>query len=323
MGARFPHTTASGKPMQHRIRRHWETVGDNQLLDVELTADDPESLDGMVYTLPEGDEEPYLEYKYDLKGSGREMLRCVHCNQAHFLGYVMRKGAHRIFVGHICGKNIYGENFEHYTADFNAALNRQDALRRVRDIKTATVGFGQWLEKVQRSEVFKHFAQVRGRFREHMPWVFDNVERAATQNPIVKGVPVPGALFAEGTDPRREFDRLTTEFTVAALLLSREPEEAAKRLPQIKARLDKLLRGVERVLADLALVQQLFQPAVVQLVCELANEWDNPKKRRYQAGLLAITCKRDRDSTTIQLPGGFALPDSAPITELRAALRAA
>jgi hypothetical protein len=81
------------------------------------------------------DEEPYVEYKYDLRGQEREKLRCVHGNHPHLAGYVMRKGQSRFFVGHICGKHIYGEDFEKYTADFNVAVNRQQALRRAPTIR--------------------------------------------------------------------------------------------------------------------------------------------------------------------------------------------
>ena len=43
---------------------------------------------------------------------------------------MMRKGDARFLVGWMCGETIYGEHFEHYTADFDAAVNRQKTLRR-------------------------------------------------------------------------------------------------------------------------------------------------------------------------------------------------
>jgi hypothetical protein len=52
-------------------RRHWETLSDDQLLETELMTDDPESLPNLVFEIPPGDEEPYVEFKYDLRKSDR------------------------------------------------------------------------------------------------------------------------------------------------------------------------------------------------------------------------------------------------------------
>src|SRR5580700_6974448 len=112
-------------PRDRPPRRYWEALSDDLLLDVELTTDNPQSLPDVVTELPMGDDEPHVEYKYDFRRSDSEKLRCVHCHQLHLAGYVMLKNGNRFFVGHICGKHIYGEDFEQYTADYNAAANRQ------------------------------------------------------------------------------------------------------------------------------------------------------------------------------------------------------
>src|SRR3954463_1092109 len=122
------------KPNSQRARRHWESLSDAQLLDVELSTDDPEGLSDLVFELPPGDEEPYVEYSYDLRGTEREKFRCVHGNHR----FVIRKGESRFLVGRICGKTIYGENFDHYKADFKAAQSRQGVLRRVTEIRAAS-----------------------------------------------------------------------------------------------------------------------------------------------------------------------------------------
>src|SRR6185437_7536075 len=136
-----------------RARRYWESLSDDQLVDVELMTDDPENLENLVGEIPQGDEEPYVEFKYDLRGSEREMFQCVHGHHAHLAGFVFRKGNARFLVGWMCGASIYGEDFGQYTADFDAAVNRQDALKRVREIKSVISPFMNWLEQVSNSEV--------------------------------------------------------------------------------------------------------------------------------------------------------------------------
>ena len=46
--------------------------------------------------LPQGDEELHVEYKYDLRGTDGDKLRCVHCHQPHLAGYVTRHAALRV-----------------------------------------------------------------------------------------------------------------------------------------------------------------------------------------------------------------------------------
>lgn len=87
------------KPKRLRSRRFWETLTDDQLLTVELTTDDPENLNDLVHELPAGEEEPYVEFKYDLRKSGREEFSCVHGHHKHLAGFVMRKGKFRYLVG--------------------------------------------------------------------------------------------------------------------------------------------------------------------------------------------------------------------------------
>ena len=47
----------------------------------------------------------------------------------------------RFMVGWQCAKTIYDEDFDKYTADFEAAVGRRDALRRVREIRDAIAQF--------------------------------------------------------------------------------------------------------------------------------------------------------------------------------------
>jgi hypothetical protein len=46
--------------------KHWTGLSDEELLETELTTDDPERLPGLVTILPSGFEDSYVEYAYDL-----------------------------------------------------------------------------------------------------------------------------------------------------------------------------------------------------------------------------------------------------------------
>src|SRR5262249_28847670 len=141
------------------------------LLDAQLTTDDPLMLADLVFELPAGNDEPHVEYSYDLRRSGREKLHCVHGNHAHLAGFVMNKGGKRFLVGHICGKKIYGENFEIYKKDYYAAQDRQDILRRIREVKAVLAPFLEWMQDTSESQVFALYDDVRRQFGERMGWL--------------------------------------------------------------------------------------------------------------------------------------------------------
>jgi hypothetical protein len=156
-------------PQNRPPRRYWEALSDDLLLDVELTTENPQSLPGLTTELPKGEEDPHVEYKYDLRGSESDKLRCVHCHQLHLAGYVMRKNDRRFFVGHICGNHIYGESFDQYTTDYDTAVNRQQSLRRKREIENATKPFLAWVEGISRSDIFDHYDSVVEQMWDRMP----------------------------------------------------------------------------------------------------------------------------------------------------------
>ena len=72
-------------------KRYWGSVSDAHLLAVELTTDNPEKLDNLTAILPQGPEEPFVEYAYDLRNSDNGMMRCTHCHQLHLAGVVINK----------------------------------------------------------------------------------------------------------------------------------------------------------------------------------------------------------------------------------------
>jgi hypothetical protein len=153
-----------------------------------------------------------------------------------------------------------------------------------------------------------------------MPWIYARLEVAALTFRHGSAVKLPTTLFS-GNDPRIEFAKIMAEFTALALRLAGDAHEAAAGIAETKKRMWSLARRLERLLDDVAQLGEFFQPRVLMFVAELANEYDNPKKRKYEAGLNALTCKRHSGSkTTIQIPLNFKLPDRKPLATFRGIL---
>jgi hypothetical protein len=194
-----------------RRARYWETLTDDQLLKAQLITDDPESLDGLVTEIPDNNEEPYVEYKYDLRHSGRAEFTCVHGNHKHLAGFVMRKGSDRYLVGWMCGKSIYGEDFDEYQSDFNAAINRQDSLKRLAELRETTTAFARWLHGLSEPNVFGLYERVRSQIRERMPWVWNHAALTPDYVTTPAEIRFPRAIFDEASDPGANCGRVVSE----------------------------------------------------------------------------------------------------------------
>ncbi len=301
---------------------YWNSLTDDQLLSAELTTDDPDCLENLVSEIPAGDEEPYVEFKYDLRGSGRqEEFVCVHGHHRHLAGFVMRKGKWRFKVGWICGNNIYGEDFDQYTADFDAALNRREMLKRRREIENAMRPFMGWLEQVAKSDVFKQHDRVRRQFYEHMPWIWENMPRMAFLDTRVTKTKIPRTMFDVNTDPEVEFGKICTEFSTGVMTMLSKSEQGGFDIGPVKRRMELLLNRLDVVLSQLQEVVDFFQPSTLDAICKFATEHDHPKKRSYVPGLGSITCKRERTKLTLHMPNNYRLPERRGIENFRAVLR--
>lgn len=76
--------------LKPKIADRQHRVSDDELLSTDLTTDNPLGLDGLVVELPDGPEEPHVEFSYDLD----DEVRCIHGNHRHEHGFVFRKGDH-------------------------------------------------------------------------------------------------------------------------------------------------------------------------------------------------------------------------------------
>jgi hypothetical protein len=142
-------------------RGHWAGVSDERLIDLDLEIDNPETLEDLVRGVPIKYADAQVEFKYDLRGIDVPEFTCVRGSYQHKAGFVMNVDGVRFMVGWICAKTIYNEDFDRYTADFEAAIGRRDALRRVREMRDAIAGFSVWLDHVSSSTRWAHFRRYR------------------------------------------------------------------------------------------------------------------------------------------------------------------
>lgn len=168
-GSRAVNTHASSRD------KHWSALSDDDLLNRNLTTDDPETLSGLVNQIPDRHKEAHVEFKYDFLGQDRPELLCVHGHHAHKRGFVMNVDGQRFLVGWMCGKNIYGEDFEKITKAYDDAVDRQNVLLRARQIRRAIDPFTNWLAKIPNADVFSLYGVVRLQWTGHIPWLYEQL----------------------------------------------------------------------------------------------------------------------------------------------------
>ncbi|MBR1206604.1 MULTISPECIES: hypothetical protein [unclassified Bradyrhizobium] len=303
-----------------RTADHWANVSDEKLIDLELEIDNPESLAGLVREVPPNFADAHVEFKYDLTGvEMTEEFSCVHGHHRHKKGFVMNVDGTRFMVGWLCAKTIYNEDFDRYTADFDAAVIRREAILRVQVIKNAVMPFAAWVADLSKADCVKYFSKLRGSLNHKMEWVYDNLPALAALDEHVTKAKMPKHLCDEVTDVREECNKLMVETSAVVASLAGEAQKVAATIGAIRARSDGLIKRAEALLVKLGDVELFFQPACLAVICEHANKYDNPKRRRYQASMLSLAC-RGADKASVELPRDFKMPSRQPIESLRTAI---
>jgi hypothetical protein len=292
---------------------HWSSVSDERLIDLDLEIDNPEVLEGLVRQVPANYEDAHVEFKYDLRGMDVPEFKCVHGSHQHKAGFVMNIDGSRFMVGWICAKTIYDEDFDKYTADFEAAIGRRDALRRIREIRDATAQFSAWLDKVASSNAVEAFARVSKQLKNHMPWVFETLQAANGRE--IEGVTMPRYLCMTPTDVEGEFDRLMNATAAVTLSLTCDAQRVAASLGKIRTEIDGLIRRAELISRKLFDLELFFQPSTLLAICQHAEK-AVPRRSKHFAGLLKLSTR----NVSIEMPKDFKVPSDQPIQTLRAAL---
>lgn len=133
---------------------------------------------------------------------------------------------------------------------------------------------------------------------------------------------LPTALFNPDTDPEADFAKVIAEASTLAISLKRQDIFDKGTVSKIKITVGGIIRRIEAVLNCLGEVLDFFQPAALQALCDLANEHDNPSKRKYEPGLMSLTCmKSGKDKFIIQVPKNYRVPDASGLENLTEAMR--
>lgn len=294
-------------------RGHWAGVSDERLIDLDLEIDNPEMLEGLVREVPTNYADAHVEFKYDLRGANLAEFTCVHGSHQHKAGFVMNVDGARFMVGWICAKSIYNEDFDKYTADFETAIGRRDALRRVREMREAMAQFSAWLDGIASSDTLEAFSRVSARIENHMPWVFETLKTANGRE--IEGVSMPRHLCLAPTDVCDEFDRLMSATTGVTLALTGDAQLVAASIGKIRTEFEGLTRRAELILGKLEDLQRFFQPATLHAICQHAEK-AIPRRSKHVAGLLKLSTR----NISVEMPQDFTVPSRRPIDALRSAL---
>jgi hypothetical protein len=305
---------AKAKPASGTERRHWASISDDRLIDLELEIDNPENLEGLVREVPANFAEAHVEFKYDLRGQDVTEFTCVHGHHQHKAGFVMNVEGIRFMVGWMCAEQIYNENFEQYTADFETAIGRRDALLRVREIRVAMSQFSSWLDRVSTSGAVDAFMATVDRLERTLPFVCETLRRGRP----VGDVHLPRSLYSPAIDLQFELVQLMSATAAINMKASEDALAVAASIGSIRADILHLVRRAEVMVSKLFDLELLFQPIVLQAICEAAEN-AIPRRKRHFADLMKIGT---RDGS-VEMPTSYVVPNREPLDALHAAVAGA
>lgn len=288
-----------------------DNLSDERLLDLDLTTNDPNSLENLVRELPTNHREAHIEFEYDLRNQGiaeADYFTCIHGHH-HLHGAVMRAGDVRFLVGWVCAEEIYGQRVTKMRNDFLSLQTRQALLRRIRDLQGAMADMAKWASDVMQSSVIADFDYVRDSLRWRIPWVFltlrDNRGRKIFETPM------PGMLCADEVHAESSFIELMNDITSIITSLSGEPTKVAERIGPLRGQIGAIIRRSETFIRRMSEVELFFQPSTMMALCQLAKvQSERPKK--MTPGLMSLATR----DFILRIPPNFSVPDRTALDRL-------
>lgn len=179
--------------LSQRPNSIWQSLADDELVDWNFRATDPEALGNLRAELPQTEEVPQVEFAYDTLLSGTGRVRCMHCKKTaknHNRGFVLLYAdGTRALVGKDCGAKQYGAAFEHAEQQFQAARSRAHYLRRKRTIEANATEICDLIETVSADPLVQIHERLKKAFNLGMRPIVEKLADAAQKH--------DGALFCE------------------------------------------------------------------------------------------------------------------------------
>ncbi len=160
--------------MPGRTFRDALSEADQQLIGRRFWISNPESLPDLLSRIPDTDEVPDIEYRYDEtppKGRSRPFIRCAHCHrQIHWCGNVAKyaNGA-RILLGRNCGEEQFGFIWNQREDSFDERAGRHDLLVRLEDLAKALPLMESFLDRLSKDSSLVVVEGAQRELAEKMP----------------------------------------------------------------------------------------------------------------------------------------------------------
>lgn len=318
----------------------WKTRSDDELLEMEFTTDDPESLEN-VSNDPPPDEEAMVELAYNVAGRERGRAQCVFCKHPnHDKGVVMlyRSGGRRL-VGRDCAHKRYGVVFDELVKDFDAARDRRDYVERQRTVLSQRTDLVDQISEMGRDPAVECFADIQRQLRSMLgKRVWARLERVATgdgmlsteeqlrdygssservRGVMVQGFPLHGAeLFRPG--PSVSDQLLDIEIEVAMTLDDlRRTDVTTREIRLGLVKLGELMRRIEEQRVRLRAVNSFFE---IYNLGHLA-EWVRAGDPQFYIGTgtlpTRLVVQRGTESLECAAPEHYRVPGQSLVALMR------
>ncbi|WP_155935115.1 hypothetical protein [Methylobacterium sp. 10] len=318
---------------------YWSRRTDDELLSMQLTTDDPESVENLSTEYPP-DDDAIVEMAYNVTGREKGKVQCAFCQYPnHFRGVVMRfRSGERRLVGRNCAQDHYGVAFEALTKDFDEARTRLDYVERQRLAVAQNVDLLGLLRAMKSDPAVKAFADTKTRLKTFIGSpLWDRLVRAADKDEMITGRmrseifqgrpiayavdgdtgPVRGAdLIRTGPAVSQRLSEIEVELsTVMETLRGTEVQSRAIRAALV--RMVDLLKQIEAERTRMRSVESFFDDGNLIRV----GGWMSLNGRRnIRVAVLPFRLVDDYGQTECGPPQDYRIPGKALVAAMREAV---
>ncbi|WEK50884.1 MAG: hypothetical protein P0Y66_02025 [Candidatus Kaistia colombiensis] len=148
-----------------------EKLSDEELLKAILHTTDPSTMPGRVETPPAEDAELIFEMTYDAP----EVVDCVWGHK-HKRGLVLKDAnGNRYLIGHDCGQNKFGLDWQYMESQREAQKKRQDYLLSLRSFAALLTSEMPWLQSLPQHPAVQAHDELRKAIRNKSPKFFEDL----------------------------------------------------------------------------------------------------------------------------------------------------
>lgn len=229
------------------------SIHDKKLLSRNFTVSNPETLENVIKSVPSDYETSLVEFEYDENpgpNANRDKIWCAHCKKYnHFKGYVMNAEGVRYTIGHVCGSEIYGLEFNTIKRKFTQQKDRQQLVSQLRSLHENLPELTNEISILCDSTSFAQMDVIQRELQNNFKELTQKLRLAATNPPHILNKTILVRDFQAEERRSDKNERIQEEINLlkATVTLSQfKRMKASGNVPKLESETEHIFKRVEQ-----------------------------------------------------------------------------